>query len=83
MGFVPVPFNVITSAAPVDGVTVTVAVRDPVELAAGANFTVIVHELRAPRVVPPDPLQVSDSVKSVAFVPPSNTLLIAIVALVP
>ena len=83
IGLVPVPFSVITMALPLVGVAVTVAVLAPVELAPGAKVTVIVQVLRAFSVVPLDPPQLSDSVKSVALVPPSSTLFSVSCALVP
>ena len=61
IGLVPVPFGVTTMALPLVGVTVTVAVREPVELAPGAKVTVILQVLRAFSVVPLDPPQLSDS----------------------
>jgi hypothetical protein len=47
MGFVPVPVSVITTALPLTGVTVTVAVRAPVELAPGEKVSVMVQFVRA------------------------------------
>src|ERR1700759_5731811 len=83
IGLVPVPLSGITTELPLVGVTVTVAVREPVELAPGAKVTVMLQVLRALSVVPLDPPQLSDSVKAVAFVPPHKTLVRGRCELVP